>query len=108
MKGIAVTIDRVPTLKPPTARQLEIAARIADNASFDEVARELGVERATIRFHVETLARKIPGDLPYRLRVLAWYRGAPRYVLENSLANARITSGMRLSEALAKSGTTQK
>jgi hypothetical protein len=96
VSGLPVVIERVRTVRPPTKRQLEVAELISAGASVEDVAEVLGLLRAGVRWHVEQLAALIPGDLPPRLKVIAWYRGAPRYVLENP----RVTPGMRLAEAL--------
>lgn len=76
-------IERIPTYAPVSDMQFVVALMYsaAPPMHMNAIARELGVEHCTIKYHIQQLARKIPGDLPPAERVRAWIRGATEGVL---------------------------
>lgn len=53
---------------PPmlTAREWEIAVRVAQNMSYDEIGHSFtpNISEATVRTHVRNIARKLPNEQP--------------------------------------------
>lgn len=74
-------IVRVPTRQPLSPAQLAAIALIADGWNYHEAARLAGVSYGTFNQHLCDAARRIPGDLPLRGKLIAWYRGASAAVL---------------------------
>jgi hypothetical protein len=70
---------------------------LSEGWSYSEGARLMGVEYATFVTHITDAAERLPGDLPPRLRALAWWRGASSAVLGVRAAPA--TRSATLSEA---------
>ena len=74
-------MTRVAPLSPLTPGQLAVVAVLAEGYSHVEAAEVLGVEVCTIFRQIHLAARKVPGDLRPRDRLVAWWRGAPQSVL---------------------------
>lgn len=74
-------IRRVPALKPITPMERAAIAMLADGHDDAESARLLGCGIATYRTHLLRAAAKIPGDLIFRSRMVAWFRGASADIL---------------------------
>lgn len=74
-------MNRVPLRTGLTRREMELVTLIAQGRSNAEIACLLRIRRDSIRTYTRNAASKIPGDLPARARILAWYRGAPLSVL---------------------------
>jgi hypothetical protein len=47
-----------------------------------DIASELHITRGMVRWHLNRIAARLPGDLPAKVRVMAWARGATLDVLE--------------------------
>lgn len=62
-------------MKPLTARQAEVAARVAEGLSNKEVARELGLSVETVRSHIREAAERLPGHAWPRHRLTLWFFG---------------------------------
>lgn len=45
-----------------TKRQREIVALLAEGMTYAEIGVRLGIKRRTVRMHVETIARDLPGS----------------------------------------------
>jgi DNA-binding NarL/FixJ family response regulator len=73
---------RAPLFAPMTRAQQAVVAALARNAEYDEIARWLSVKERTVRYHVGEAARKIPGNLPPKMRIIMWARGATIDMLE--------------------------
>jgi hypothetical protein len=70
-------MSRLPPLFPLTATERAITDHLAtENASLAQLAHRQGCSRSTMKNHIERIALKIPGDLPAKLRVTCWARGA--------------------------------
>lgn len=72
---------RVPALKPMTPMELAVVSMLADGHNDAEGARLVGCAETTYRTHLLRAAAKIPGDLIFRSRLVAWFRGATADVL---------------------------
>ena len=72
---------RVPALTPLSPAQLTAAMIVGEGWNYGDGARLMGVEYSTFVSHVVAAGAKLPGDLPPRLRVIAWWRGASAEVL---------------------------
>lgn len=61
-------------VRPLTARQLEVAHLLRRGLSYGRVARELGIERRTVRAHVRDIAMILPNPdgLPAGKLVTLW------------------------------------
>lgn len=59
--------------RPLTERQEAVAKLLAYGKSYDEIAVELYMARATVQYHVSAIALLLPSDeLEARDRVLVW------------------------------------
>lgn len=58
---------------PLTARQAQVAERVAHGLSNKEVARELGLSEETVRVHVREAAERLPGTTYPRHRLTLWF-----------------------------------
>lgn len=90
-------MPRAPLTRAPSRSQEACALFIALGYSYESAAELLSIKPSTVRYHVLKLAAKIGGDLPPRLRVLVWMRGATSEVLTGELL--RDTMERRLQEA---------
>lgn len=68
---------RVPTLRPFTRRELEVAQLLGEGLHTPQIANRLRLRRWTVESYVRSAASKLPGDLPARARLAVWWRGAP-------------------------------
>jgi hypothetical protein len=59
---------------------------LAEGWSYEDGARMMGLEYETFVRHIKDGAARLPGDLPPRLRAIAWYRGASADVLGAEVA----------------------
>lgn len=75
-------VVRVKCIPPLTKTQLRVAELLSLGDSVERVAKKLNVGTTTVKFHVREAASRIPGDLPPRFKIIAWYRGAALSVLE--------------------------
>lgn len=64
-----------------TAREVEVVRLAARGLRPPVIAGLLGIRPATVRRHVQALARRVPGDLPPLARVVVWWRGGGLAVL---------------------------
>ena len=94
-----VVLERVALARPITPHQLHVAELLAAGWTYARIATEMGTHKVTVKSHVEQMASRIPGDLSAKLRVIAWFRGAPRYVLEGAPPP---TPALQLQQALAR------
>ncbi|MGH3428489.1 MAG: helix-turn-helix transcriptional regulator [Mycobacteriales bacterium] len=82
--------DRV-VLDPPLApMQLVCVTLAALGYSAEETAEFLRISVDTARSHIWSAGEKIPGDLPPRLKGIAWARGATMEVLTGDKLKAEI------------------
>lgn len=88
---------RVPCTPPLTPVQFKVAALLSGGHSVEGVAQLLHVSISTVKFHVRQAADRVPGDLPPRFRLIAWYRKAPLSVLH---MQQPLSSAHALKEAL--------
>ena len=77
---VTVLIERVPA--PVTERQLRVIELLESGLTTPETAAALDVGENTVHWHIKEAAKVVPGDLAAAARLIAWYRGAPLYVLE--------------------------
>lgn len=75
-------MERIPPQRPLTPLQVTIATLVGINMANRDIARELHITHATLRWHLNRIAKRLPGDLPAKVRVMAWVRGATLDVLE--------------------------
>lgn len=75
-------MERVAPVKPLSRTQFVIAILLGLGKSHGEVATELKMKRTTVRAHIRYASKRIPGDLPQELKLVAWVRGATIDVLE--------------------------
>jgi DNA-binding CsgD family transcriptional regulator len=73
--------ERVPLERPLTRQQEVVVTLVADGMNYVAIADVLRITMNGVRFHANAAARKIPGDLPPQMRIVAWARGAPLHVL---------------------------
>lgn len=74
-------IERVIPSAPLSPQQWMVATLLGAGQSHKEVADALAVRIKTVRWHLRGAAKKLPGDLPAEMRVVAWVRGATLDVL---------------------------
>ena len=74
--GHATTKQRTPLLGKFTTMETLVVALLARGESYRLIALRLHIAIATVRFHLANAARKIPGDLEVRMKILFWCRGA--------------------------------
>lgn len=75
-------MGRVPPSRPLTPAERVIADALAGPAVTNrEIATTLGISSLTVKNHIERIALKLPGDLPAKMRVTLWARGAPAHLL---------------------------
>lgn len=84
----APVLIRVPLPKPLTTMELSVVALLSEGWSEREAARILGSSHRVVKFHMDNIRRKIPGDLNRRARLIVWYRGAPLTVLQPTRSGA--------------------
>ncbi len=53
-----------------------MVALLARDETYRLIALRLSISVATVRFHLANAARKIPGDLEVRMKIIFWSRGA--------------------------------
>ncbi|MGH7634417.1 MAG: hypothetical protein ACRENC_11855 [Gemmatimonadaceae bacterium] len=85
-------------VRPLSPAQMTAAKILADGWSYRQAAQLMGVTYGTFVGHVNDAAFRIPGDLPPRLRVIAWWRGATAAVL-GVWRHEAVTRSTTLSEA---------
>ena len=68
--------DRRPAHGELTARQREILTRLANGASVDEIAEELGLSPETVRVHIRNARRRLGARSRSHAVVIALKRGA--------------------------------
>lgn len=56
-----------------TDREREVAGLIASGRTYGEVADLLGISTRTVEEYIQRIARRIPGDVPPRTRILLWW-----------------------------------
>jgi DNA-binding CsgD family transcriptional regulator len=81
---------RVPTVTPLSPMQRMVADLLGIGLTADSVAANLKITRAGVRYHVQSAAKKIPGDLPAQMRVIAWARGASVDVLQGATLKVEV------------------
>lgn len=85
-------------LDPPLAPMQFVVATLAGiGRTNEEIADLLGLTIDTIKTHILVAGRKIPGDLPPRLKVVAWARGATLEVLTGSQLKGEVMDQARQS-----------
>lgn len=77
-----MNVTRVPTYGKLSRMQLACAVLLGLGKSYREIGEALKIEPTTVKYYLDLAARKIPGDLPAKARVMAWVRGASIDVLE--------------------------
>ena len=75
------TIERVRPARPLTARQERVVSMIADGMTYYAIARHLGCGERSVLALVYKIARRIPGNLEPRPKLIVWWRGASLMVL---------------------------
>ena len=78
---------RAPLKAPLTRAEAAVALLVANGHADADVADQLGHSLNTARFHIKNAAKKIPGDLPAKMKVICWVRGAPLQVLNGTWTN---------------------
>ena len=73
--------NRVKTTRPLTPKQEHIVVLLDQGFTYPEIGEQLGIHSRSVKGHVERIARVIPGLLPARAKVVAWWRGAPAETL---------------------------
>lgn len=76
---------RAPLHEELTRREAQVAELIGRGLSVSQVAEGLGLQRTSALDYVYRVASKIPGDLPQRGKIMAWWRGAEITVLTGRL-----------------------
>lgn len=71
-----VTKKRIPLLRKFTIMETLVVALLSRGEAYRMIALRLNISVATVRFHLANAARKIPGDLEVRMKVIFWCRGA--------------------------------
>ena len=72
---------RIELSQPLTTAEEHAVALMSRGLNYEEIAETLGVVKRTVEAHISHAAAKIPGELPPKLRVVAWYRGGKTYNL---------------------------
>ena len=54
-----------------TARQRQVVVLLAEGLDYQQISRKLGITSRTVRMHVESVARSVPGRGPPLWRVLS-------------------------------------
>ena len=74
-------IVRARLSQPLTPTQELVAELVVAGKTADEIAERMGIKATTARFHIRSIASKIPGSLPAKGRIVTWWRGASLAVL---------------------------
>lgn len=69
------TSDRVAPSQPLTSTEEQVAGLLSQGLGFEEIGEIMHISMRTARAHLANAGKKIAGDLPLRLRVIAWFRG---------------------------------
>lgn len=72
---------RVDLSQPFTPAEENAVAHLAAGLTYRQIAESMNISYRTARNHIQNAAKKIPGDLPVQLRVVAWYRGGDVWIL---------------------------
>lgn len=72
---------RVELSQPLTPAEVQAAQYLAQGLTYAQIADVLGVSMRTAKYHIVNAGKKIPGDLPLQLRVIAWYRGGEVWLM---------------------------
>lgn len=75
-------VERVPTYNRLSEMQFAVATLLGMGQSYKDIGTQLHIAVSTVKQHVDVAASRIPGDLPAKMRVVAWVRGASIDVLE--------------------------
>jgi DNA-binding CsgD family transcriptional regulator len=71
-----MSLERLALDPPLSPMQTVCVTLLALGKGFVEIGDLLHISPATVAMHIKVAANKMPGDLPHRLRVIAWARGA--------------------------------
>lgn len=74
-------IERVRPARPLTERQARVVAMLSDGMTYYAIGRHLGCSGPRIKAIATTVARRIPGNLEPRAKLVVWWRGASLMVL---------------------------
>lgn len=75
-------MERVTPTKPLTRMQYAVTLLLGLGYTHAEIAAELHIQRTMVRAHMRAAVKRIPGDLPREMKLVAWVRGATLDVLE--------------------------
>lgn len=78
---IPVRNVRAVPARPLSARQLEVVRLLAEGKRHDAIALRMRCTVATVRWHIQEAATRVPGAGPASARLIYWYRGASRELL---------------------------
>lgn len=69
-------VERVQPLEPFTTEEKLVVMLAVLGHPYAEIAKRLHITTASARYLTAQAAAKIPGDLPKRIKLLFWWRGA--------------------------------
>jgi len=75
---IPVRNVRALLASPLSERQLEVVRLLAEGKRHDAIARKMRCTVATVRWHIQEAATRVPGDGHASARLIYWYRGVSR------------------------------
>lgn len=67
---------RVALARPFTPTEEVVVELIGRRLNLTQIGVKLGLTKNAVNFHISRAAGKIPGELPRKVRILLWYRGA--------------------------------
>lgn len=103
---VPLPLPVVAPLKPLTPTEEYVSLLVGIGLRYHDIAAELGVSYTTAKFHTESVAAKLPGELPAYHRVQAWIRGAPLAVLDGAVFRASLHESRQAGAAAVPSTST--
>ena len=79
-------MKRVQPRKPWSMMQKLVAILVGRGHRYNEIATRLSIAPTTVKYYAEEAARRLPGDLPPKWRLVFWWRGATEEQLEGTAA----------------------
>ena len=80
--GRMFAVVLVPCMPPLSRAQLTVARLLSAGLSHEEIAHRIGTTVKTVRWFIGEAGRRIPGTVKGSHKLIMWYRGATRAMLE--------------------------
>lgn len=73
---------RVAPYRRLSPREREVAQAVIDGLRAPEIAARLGLSKEAVKFHLQNLRLKVPGNRPLAQRLVLWAAGMERDYLD--------------------------